>query len=350
MEIVVKTDENTNSLMKFDYNVILFGKNSQNKNSFIYDIVNGLKGKNKNVLVNGTSPKTNDYNVIVIDDDNDFENEFKFTKTNTLKKLIYDDVINKINEEKIINYTNEIFDIIDDKVNNLLDRKINKKTDNNISFQIEIPNINSIIDKFTNIYIDDVLLSNNNISKSMKRKLLYQLYFLDIKNSTDKTNFIIINNFDAYLNAIEIISLLDKINNISNEKCHFILSSCNNIFEYISLDYFTIYKMVNRLIPLYYIDKAIKEYILKREYKLNIDEMNYEDFCKYNEQLITEEEILNIKENILYKYPYILGKILNNENISFVNSKPKKIHSDYIICSNKDEKNLLQEILNIFID
>ena len=56
-----------------------------------------------------------------------FTNEFKFTKSNTLKQLIYNDVINKINEDKIIKYTNEIFDIIDEKVNNLLDRKINKK-------------------------------------------------------------------------------------------------------------------------------------------------------------------------------------------------------------------------------
>ena len=33
----------------------------------------------------------------------------------------------------------------------------------------------------------------------MKRKLLYQLYFLDIKKLDDKPTIVIINNFDVYL-------------------------------------------------------------------------------------------------------------------------------------------------------
>lgn len=349
MEIVIKTNENTNNLIKFSYNTIFFGKNSQYKNNFIYNLANGLKGKNKNVLVNGILPKTNDYNVIIIDDDNDFENEFKFTKTNTLKKLIYDDVIEKVNEEKIINYTNEIFDIIDNKVNNLLDRKINKKTDNSISFQIEIPDLNSIIDKFTNIYIDNVLLSNSDISKSMKRKLLYQLYFFDVKNTNDKINFVIINNFDAYLNSNEIIKFLNTINSISNENCHFILTSCNNILEYLSFEFFEIYKLTDKLIPLYNIDNAIKKYLLKREFK-NGNNISFDEFYQDNENLIIEEEIINIKNILLNKYPNILGKFLNNDNITFVTTKPKKITSDYIIYNNIEEKNFLQEISQIFLD
>lgn len=349
MEIVVKTNDNTNNLIKFNFNTIFFGKNSRYKNNFIHNLVNGLKGKNKNVLVNGTLSKANDYNVIIIDDDNDFENEFKFTKTNTLKKLIYDDIIEKVNEEKIINYTNEIFDIIDNKVNNLLDRKINKKTDHNISFQIEIPDLNSIIDKFTNIYIDNALLSNTDISKSMKRKLLYQLYFLDIKNTNDKINFVIINNFDAYLNPNEIINFLNTINSFSNENCHFILTSCNNILEYLSFDYFEVYKLANKLIPLYNIDNAIKKYLLKRELK-NDNEINFEEFYQKNENLIIEEEIIKIRNILLNKHPYILGKFLNNENIALTTTKPKNITVDYIIYNTNEEKKFLQEISRIFLD
>lgn len=229
MEIVIDID-NIPNILNLDKNIIFFGKNSNYKNKVINNIDDCLLGKSKNILINGNTYNSKDFNIISINEENDFTNEFKFTKSNTLKQLIYNDVINKINEDKIIKYTNEIFDIIDEKVNNLLDRKINKKSDNNISFQIEIPDVNSIIDKFTNIYIDDVLLNDSSISKSMKRKLLYQLYFLDIKKLDDKPTIVIINNFDVYLNTNEIINLLNTIDNLSNDNCHFILSSCNNIF------------------------------------------------------------------------------------------------------------------------
>ena len=201
MEIVVNID-NKENMIKLDKNVIFFGKNSNYKNKVINNLTNGLLGKTKNILIDGKNYNVKDFYIINIDEENDFSNEFKFTKSNTLKQLIYNDVISKINEEKLIKYTNEIFDVIDDKVNNLLDRKVNKKSDNNISFQIEIPDVNSIIDKFTNIYIDDVLLGDSEISKSMKRKLLYQLYFLDIKKLNDKPIIVIINNFDVYIKLL----------------------------------------------------------------------------------------------------------------------------------------------------
>ena len=63
--------------------------------------------------------------------------------------------------------------------------------------------------EMSNIYINDVLLNDSNISKSMKRKLLYQLYFYDIKKLNDKPTIVIINNFDVYLNTEEIINLLN---------------------------------------------------------------------------------------------------------------------------------------------
>ena len=189
MEIVVNID-NKENMIKLDKNVIFFGKNSNYKNKVINNLTNGLLGKTKNILIDGKNYNVKDFYIINIDEEND---------------------LSKINEEKLIKYTNEIFDVIDDKVNNLLDRKVNKKSDNNISFQIEIPDVNTIIDKFTNIYIDDVLLGDSEISKSMKRKLLYQLYFLDIKKLNDKPIIVIINNFDVYLNSSEIINLLNTI-------------------------------------------------------------------------------------------------------------------------------------------
>ena len=349
MEIVISIDNQPN-IIKLDKNLIFFGKNSNYKNKVINTLNNCLLGKNKNILINGNTYNSKNFNIISINEENDFTNEFKFTKNNTLKQIIYNDVINKINEEKIVKYTNEIFDVIDEKVNNLLDRKINKKSDSNISFQIEIPDINSIIDKFTNIYIDDVLLNDSIISKSMKRKLLYQLYFLDIKKIDNQPTIIIINNFDVYLNTNEIINLLNTIDNLSNENCHFILSSCNNIFEYININNYNIYKITDKIINFNIIDEAIKNYIIKTEYNKSNSTILFDDFYINNESLITTEEIIKIKENIINKYSNQISKILNSDSIKIVLHKPKNITCEYIICDNKETQNLFLEILNKFID
>ena len=346
MEITLKNNNN-DYLITLERNTILFGQNSAFKTNFINNLLDGFNNNKKNILINGNKFEPKDYNVICIDEEKDFTNEFKFTKTNTLKQLIYKDIINKINGDKLISYTNEIFDVIDEKVNHLLDKKINKNNDNNISFEIEIPDINSIIDKFTNIYIDNILINSNEITKSTKRKLLYQLYFLDIKNNSDKTNIIIINNFDVYLNSNEVISLLNTINKLSDDNCHFILTSSTNIFEYISLDKFSVYKVTNKLLSLNKINEAIKIYLLKKEY---IDNIDFDKYYLENEKLILEEDINRIKFKILNNYPHLISKILNSTNIKITLIKPKNITCEYIICENKNMQKLFWEICNQFID
>lgn len=348
LEIVINID-NKNNIIELDKNLIFFGRNSNYKNKVFNTLTDGLLGKNKNILVDGKSFNAKDYNIININEENDFTNEFKFTKNNALKQIIYNDVINKINEEKILKYTNKIFDIIDDKVNCLLDRKINKKSDNNISFQIEIPDVNSVIDKFTNIYIDDVLLSDSEISKSMKRKLLYQLYFLDIKNLSDKPTIVIINNFDVYLNSTEIINLLNIINNLSKNNCHFILSSCNNIFEYLDIENYNIYKVTDKIINFNIIEEGIKVYLLRNEFDKN-NGMSFDNFYLENESLISNDEILNIKTKIINKYPTLISKILNSDSIKVALNKPKNVTCEYIICDCKESQTLFLEISNKFID
>lgn len=343
MEIIINLNETKNKI-NLEQNTILFGKNSSYKNKLLTTLYNGLTGKEKNILIDGKKPDTKDYNVIFIDEESDFENEFKFTKNNIFKQLIYDDIIDKINEEKLISYTNEIFDVIDNKVNKLLDKKINKKNDNNISFQIEIPNINSIIDKFTNIYIDNILLNSKEITKSMKRKLLYQLYFLDIKSKSNINNIIIINNFDAYLNVNEIINFLSTIDNLTNDNCHFILTSSTNIFEYINLNKFNVYKTTNKLLSLNLLNNSIKNYIIKKEYSSNNITTTYDEFYYQNESLISEEEISKIYNNLLNKYPHLISKILNCESIKILLSKPQRITSEYIICNTPEEQQLFLEI------
>lgn len=350
MELVIFDKNKKENIINLEKNVLFFGPNNPFKSELLTTIAEGFIGKNKNLLINGKSIDYKDYNVICMNEETDFANEFKFTKNNLLKQMVYNDIVQKVNEEKIIQYTNEIFDVIDDKVNKLLDRKINKSSENNLSFQIEVPDINSIIDKFTNIYIDNLLLSNDKITKSVKRKVLFQLYFWEIENNKDKTNIIIIDNFDAYLNSNEIIDILHRINKLSSDKCHFILSTSNNIFEYIPFDYFSIYKITNKIISLSRIDDAIKYHIMKNEYYNSNQEKTFDEFYLENESLIIDDDILTIKNKILNQYSYYIGKILNCSSIKLVQTRPKNILYDYIICDNKDMQNLFLEICSQFID
>ena len=340
-------NNNTDYVINVKENVIFFGQNSTFKNNFFNNLKDSFINKKENILIDGNKYNPDDYNIIYIDEESDFNNEFKFTKTNTLKSLIYDEVIKKINGDKLIEYTNKIFDVIDEKINNNLDKKINKNFTNSINFKIEIPDINIIIDKFTNIYIDNILINSKKISKSLKRKLLYQLYFLDIKNNHNKNNIIIIKNFDVYLDSNEIIDLLNTINKISNNNCHFIISSSSNIFEYISLKKFTVYKITNKIIPLDKIEKAIKINLLKKEYSGNDD---FENYYIKNEYLLLPEEVKSIKNKIFDLYSIYISKILNATKIVITLNKPKNITCDYIVCKNKDEKDLFLEISKQFID
>lgn len=344
MELVVCDKNNKENIINLDKNVILFGENNQFKSELINSIKNGFLGKGKNFKIDGNVINSKDFNVISMDEETDFANEFKFTKNNILKQMIYNDIIEKVNEDKLIKYTNEIFDAIDNRVNKLLDRKVNKKSDNNIAFQIEVPDVNSIIDKFTNIYIDDILLSNTEITKSVKRKLLYQLYFWEVSNNKDKINIIIIDNFDAYLSSNETINILHEITKLSSNTCHFILSTCNNIFEYISLDYFSIYKITDKIISLNKIDEAIKNYLIKKEFNKSNNSISYNEYYIENESLILEEDIDSIKNKLFNKYPHYISKILNCSSIKFVQNKPKNVLSEYIICEIKETQDLLLEI------
>ena len=96
MEIVLKIDDKQ-ILIKLQSNVIFFGKNTNYKNKLFSNLVDGLTGKKKNIMINDATYNYKDYNIITINEDNDFANEFKFTKSNALKQIIYNDVINKIN-------------------------------------------------------------------------------------------------------------------------------------------------------------------------------------------------------------------------------------------------------------
>ena len=344
MEISFKSSI-CNYTLCINENAIIFGKNDLYKKKMLNKLEHALTKCNDFVRIDGQKFKKSEYEVIVISEDNDFESEFKFTKNNSLKQLIYADIVAKLNEEKIINYTNEIFDAIDEKINGLIDKKINKNNNSNLSLKIEIPDVNSIIDKFTNIYIDDVLLSESSIPKAKKRMLLYELYLYDIKKiKNEKKVIVIIENFDVYLNNQETIAFLKKVSSVSDDNCHFILTSSNNILEFINTDKFNIYTTFNQLISLKVLEVGIKNYLINNQI---VNEGN--EFMDI-ESLISDDEINNIKQRIFNLRPDVISKMLNNDDIKFVLKKPKNIENTYILCSNLKELELFKEIYKVLIE
>lgn len=329
MEIVVN-----NEIIKLEKNAILFGKNGEQKANFINELCNALQGKNDTLLINGRKKALKDYKIVILNEESDFEKEFKFTKSNALRQLIYNDEISKINEEKLLKYANELFNSIDIKINKLIDKTINKKTQDTLKMDIEITNINSIIDKFTNIYIDNKLINDTSISKAMKRKLLYQLYFLEIKNNQKENYIVLLNNFDVYLSVDETIELLEQIEKLSNVNCNFILTTTNDIFEYINQDMFKTYKIGNKIYSLSLINDSIENYLMEKV---------------GNNIPITVQEITDIKNRIFNNYPHVISKILNSDDLYFLLSKPKKIKRNYVVC-NQNDKKLFEKIHQKFID
>jgi len=349
MEITFTINDEINTL-NLKQNIIFFGNDTIFKRNYINTLVNKFNTKNSEILVNGLKINTEEYKIIFIDDEDDFSNEFKFAKNNFIKQFIYEDIIKTINEEKILNYANEIFDTIDAKVNKILNKKINKKMDNQLLLDIEINDINTIIDKFTNIYLDNLLIINKDIPKNTKKKLLYKIYFSEIKKHTDKQVIIIINNFDAFLNSQDTIALLNEIDNISNEHIHFILTTNKNIFEYINLEKYCIYKLSEKLIELKTIRQGIKNFLIKNEYENNNNnDIEYETFYNNYEHLITNDDIKQILNELIDNNYNVINKILNSENIKLVKNHPSKIDTEYLIYKNAKEKLLFEEICKIFL-
>ena len=75
MEIVIDID-NIPNILNLDKNIIFFGKNSSYKNKVINNINDCLLGESKNILINGNTYNSKDFNIISINEENDFTNEF----------------------------------------------------------------------------------------------------------------------------------------------------------------------------------------------------------------------------------------------------------------------------------
>lgn len=319
MNIVFKNNKLNQFINSSGINYFL-GGNQSGKTCILELLKERFEAQNKDFLVEGVQISKNEYNVIYFDDSTDFSNEFKFTKNNNFRKLIYDNILKELDEDNILEKVNNIFDKIDNEVNNYLDIKINSKSDNNIKFDIEINNINDIVDKFTNIYIDNYILNEDNIPRSTKRKLIYELLLLKL-DSSDKTNIVIIDNFDLYLdynNTRKIIKLIEKYS-IENKDTHFFLSSSNNIYELIK-DKSTIFHIVNnRITRINNIKLIIEEALIRKDFVKNSNVKNNFEEYKSKNSILYIDEIDNKYNEIIKNQQYNIGKLYVNNKIDIAN-------------------------------
>lgn len=319
MDIVFK-NEGKDNYIKNNGIIYILGPNQCGKTHILNLIKDGFLGKNKDILVNNMNINKSDYNVIYYDDTTDFSNEFKFNKTNIFRDLIYSKVLDNISETKLLKEVNNLFDRIDAKVNQFLDINVNKKQEEKINFDIEIDDINEIIDKFTNIYIDNYLIKDSNISRSKRRKLIYNLLLFELKKSNTNYNVVFIDNFDLYLdleNTKKVINMLTEYHN-KNNNTYFFLTSSNNIFEFIEYK-MSIYHIHNyHLTHIDNMEDIVTNCFIKVSYLKQKSNEEYEKFYLDNVDLYKEDIKSKINE-ILCLFQSEIGKLYISDKVKLVN-------------------------------
>lgn len=328
-------------MYSFEFENVLFinGSNKSGKTKLLKLLEKGAIGELENFYINNNKVYKNDYQVLFIGDYNNFATDFKLTKANTFKKLIYDDIIEKMNIENILNKTNEIFNIIDDKINETISK--NELT-NNLKFNINIDSVDKIIEKFTNIYIDDYLLDDKITPRSSLRKLLINLTLYQIEKLDSDNIIVFIDDIDNSFDELELFNLIKTLE--TNNKAKFIVSSSRNIYPYVK-NKKDIYKINNQKTKnIVNIESCIKQSIITNEYKEQNIKDDFNTFFEENEYLINDEDINYFNKKILPSLNYQIGLIYCNDEleIKLIDDEENNI----IKVKNNLEKIFLETIYN----
>lgn len=332
-------------MYSFEFDSVLFinGSNKSGKTKLLKLLEKGAIGELDNFYINNNKVYKNDYQVLFIGDYNNFATDFKLTKANTFKKLIYDDIIEKINTENILNKTNEIFNIIDDRINETISKNELTK---NLKFNINIDSVDKIIEKFTNIYIDDYLLDDKITPRSSLRKLLINLTLYQIEKSERNNIIVFIDDLDNSFDELELFNLIKTLEN--NNKAKFIVSSSRNIYSYVKnkKDIYKIYNQKTKNIV--NVESCIKLAIIMNEYKEQNIKDDFNTFFEENEYLINDEDINYFNKKILPSLNYQIGLIYCNDELEI---KLIDDEEDNIIkVKNNLEKIFLETIYNYLIN
>lgn len=328
-------------MYSFEFDNVLFinGSNKSGKTKLLKLLEKGAIGELENFYINNNKVYKNDFQVLFIGDYNNFATDFKLSKANTFKKLIYDDIIEKINTENILNKTNEIFNIIDDKINETISKNELTK---NLKFNINIDSVDKIIEKFTNIYIDDYLLDDKITPRSSLRKLLINLTLYQIEKLGRDNIIVFIDDIDNSFDELELFNLIKTLE--TNNKAKFIVSSSRNIYPYVKnkKDIYKIYKQKTKNIV--NIESCIKQSIITNEYKEQNIKDDFNTFFEENEYLINDEDINYFNKKILPSLNYQIGLIYCNDEleIKLIDDEENNI----IKVKNNLEKIFLETIYN----
>jgi hypothetical protein len=330
MNLSFKYKNNTQN-MKLSKITYLLGTNRSGKTTIINNIYNGFINKIP-LTVNGVNLEKEIYNIINFSDNTTFTNEFKFTKSNDLKKIIYKDIKNQLDENKILNDVNEIFNTIDNLVNEKLGKEL--KYIDNIRFDINIDDVDNIIEKYTDIYINDYLLDEKNIPKSVNRRLLYNT--LELMLTKEKENIILIDNFDLYLDEEEVINIIRFLTNLTEKyNLHVILATQSNLYSIIENKESVYFVKNENIIQINFIDPLIKSTLS------NNDTENY--------TLLIEEDLLDFRK----RNPFLeqnIGKIILYENVELIPTTENRYNSSIVKYLSTEEKEFYEKLKEKIFD
>lgn len=347
MDIAFKKDEK-DLFIQNNGVVYFFGSNQSGKTCMLNFLKEGFLGKNKDFLVDGLRIEKNKFNVLYYDDTTDFNTEFKFTKTNVFRELIYSSVLNNINEAKLLKEVNDLFDKVDVKVNQFLDVNVNKKQEEKMTFDIEITDVNEIIDKFTNIYIDNYLIKDSNIPRSTKRKMIYNLLLFELNKSECENNIVFIDNFDLYLDFENTSKVITKINDYhkKNPNTYFFLSTSNNLYNLVK-DKTCIYRVINHnLSHISNLKEIIHKCLVRVCYEEQKSQLNFEDFYLENASLFSNDVEKKYSE-IMSLYQSEIGKLYVSNKVRLIDKYNEKYDDVIICCKDKFYQYFYEEIYNI---
>lgn len=325
----------------FNNLLVINGANKSGKSKILKTIEKGLNGEIEEFYINNNRVFKGDYNTIYIGDYNNFSTDFKLTKSNVFKRLIYDDVLNTMNSEDMLTRVNTIFNSIDQKVNRLLE---NENLLKDIKFNINIDSIDKIIEKFTEVYIENYLLDDKITPRSVLRRLLIDLALFQASKDNHENTVILIDDVDTSLDEKEIFKLI-KI--LEKNRIKFIVTSSRNIYSYVE-DKRCVYKLFNGILNnIVNIEGCIKEAVIRNEYNAKKSNDNFDSFYEENEYLINEEDINYFQKNILPNLNYQIGLLysnnLNQDDFEEIISTKNDLEKLYLDIIYKNLTNMIDQ-------